>query len=276
MILSHHNLKQHTFSLTMFAEFGIGHEIVTLNPDTIYPSDIKDIIHPIGSRVIFQTPIPRRAKNVIDQAFFEESKFPAYDIDRMGNHFHGLLYSTKSHNVAPTTADAVYTILNWYNVSLVGKDVVVIGRSDMVGNAVAQVLMGKDATVTVCHSKTLNLADKLKRADIVITAAGVPNLVKARDLKPGVAVIDVSISFDENGKICGDCVKPGISEDSIDMITHRYTPVPNGVGPVTRALLIKNALGMRGDVFDIRDGNGNLTGKTYRIIPINEENCGNM
>ena len=136
----------------------------------------------------------------------------------------------------PCTPYGIMQLLEEYKVDVVGKDVVIVGRSNIVGKPMALILIEKGATVKVCNSKTKDLSDKIQRADIVIVAAGVPKLVKAKDVKAGAIVIDVGINRVE-GKICGD-----VNFEEVKDIASYITPVPGGVGPMTIASLMKNTL----------------------------------
>jgi methylenetetrahydrofolate dehydrogenase (NADP+)/methenyltetrahydrofolate cyclohydrolase len=118
---------------------------------------------------------------------------------------------------------------------LEGKHVVVIGRSDIVGKPVAQLALSFNATVTICHSKTQNLADITRTADILIAAAGKENLVTADMVKPGAVVVDVGINRNSAGKLCGD-----VDFENVKEVASWITPVPGGVGPVTVAMLMQN------------------------------------
>ena len=121
-----------------------------------------------------------------------------------------------------------------YNIDLKGKDVLVIGQSNIVGKPMSLLLMQKHATVQTCNSKTKNLSEKLQKADVVVAAAGSPKLVKASDVKEDVVVIDVGINR-VDGKLCGD-----VDFEEVSKKASFITPVPGGVGPMTIAMLIKN------------------------------------
>lgn len=122
-------------------------------------------------------------------------------------------------------------------IDLVGKDAVVIGASNIVGRPMAMELLNARATVTICHSKTQDLPAKLKQADIVVAAVGVPQMVKGDWLKPGAIVIDVGINRLDSGKLAGD-----VDFDSAVETASWITPVPGGVGPMTIATLLENTL----------------------------------
>ena len=134
----------------------------------------------------------------------------------------------------PCTPAGVIQMFEEYNIDLEGKDVLVIGQSNIVGKPMTLLLIKKRATVQVCNSKTKNLPEKLQKADVVVAAAGSPKLVKGSDVKEGVVVIDIGINR-VDGKICGD-----VDFEEVSQKASYITPVPGGVGPMTIAMLIKN------------------------------------
>ena len=128
-------------------------------------------------------------------------------------------------------------MLDYAGIDITGKDVVVIGRSNIVGKPVAVLALQRSATVTICHSKTKNIAEKTRMADIVIVAVGRAGFLTGDMLKPGAVVIDVGINRNSEGKLCGDA-----DFDSCIDVVSRITPVPGGVGLMTRANLLKNTI----------------------------------
>ena len=137
----------------------------------------------------------------------------------------------------PCTPHGIMKLLEHYGIDPAGKHAVVVGRSNIVGKPVGQLLLQKDATVTFCHSKTQDLASYTRQADILIAAIGRAKFIGADHVKPGAAVIDVGMNRDENGKLCGDVDFTAVQE------TAGYlTPVPGGVGPMTIAMLMENTL----------------------------------
>jgi len=137
----------------------------------------------------------------------------------------------------PCTPAGIMEMFKEYGISIPGKRCVVLGRSNIVGKPMAMLLMQNDGTVTTCHTKTADLAKYTREADILVSAAGHRNLVTADMVKDGVVVIDVAMNRDENGKFCGDVDFPeGAQKASY------ITPVPGGVGPMTRAILLRNIL----------------------------------
>ncbi|OON94169.1 MAG: bifunctional methylenetetrahydrofolate dehydrogenase/methenyltetrahydrofolate cyclohydrolase [Candidatus Epulonipiscioides saccharophilum] len=135
------------------------------------------------------------------------------------------------------TSLGIIELLKYEKIKISGKKCVVVGRSNIVGKPLALMLLNEDATVSICHSKTDNLIDEIKTADILITAIGQPKFITGDMIKPGAVVIDVGINRDINQKLCGD-----VDFDSCFGIAGYITPVPGGVGPMTVAMLLKNCL----------------------------------
>jgi methylenetetrahydrofolate dehydrogenase (NADP+) / methenyltetrahydrofolate cyclohydrolase len=138
---------------------------------------------------------------------------------------------------APATAQAVVEILRHEQTPLNGADVVVVGRSNVVGKPAALLLLAEHATVTVCHSRTRDLAGHTSRGDILVAAVGRPRMLGAEHVKPGATVIDVGTNPTEDGKLVGD-----VDTATVEPVARSITPVPGGVGPVTTALLLRNAV----------------------------------
>ncbi len=141
------------------------------------------------------------------------------------------------YSFLPCTPAGIVILLERYNVDICGKHCVIIGRSNIVGKPMSMLMLQKNATVTVCHSKTVGLCDICKQADIIIAAVGKPLFVKENMVKEGAVVIDVGINRDENNKLCGD-----VDFDAVKNKVSLITPVPGGVGPMTVTVLLKNTL----------------------------------
>ena len=157
------------------------------------------------------------------------------DIDGLTDINTGRLVNGKK-TLIPCTPLAVVTLLKEYGIEFAGKDVCIVGRSKLVGRPLASILLNEDATVTVCHSKTENLKDKTSKADIVIMAAGVPNLLKGDMIKSGAVVVDVGINS-QDGKLVGD-----VKFDEVSKKASYITPVPGGIGPMTIAMTLSNVI----------------------------------
>ena len=182
--------------------------------------------------ILVQLPLP----NHINEMKIINTISPEKDVDGFHSLNVGKLMLGDDTGFLPCTPYGIMQLLEEYKVDVVGKDVVIVGRSNIVGKPMALILIEKGATVKVCNSKTKDLSDKIQRADIVIVAAGVPKLVKAKDVKAGAIVIDVGINR-VDGKLCGD-----VDYDEVIEKASLITPVPGGVGPMTIASLITNTL----------------------------------
>ena len=138
---------------------------------------------------------------------------------------------------APCTAEAVMELCEYYKIPLSGKEVCIIGRSLVVGKPLSVLMLNADATVTVCHSKTENIKEVAKRADVLVTAIGKAKAIGSSYCKEGATVIDVGINVDSDGNLCGD-----VDYDTIKTVAEKLTPVPGGLGPVTTAVLAKHVV----------------------------------
>ena len=138
---------------------------------------------------------------------------------------------------APCTAEAVMALIKHYQIETKGKKVTVVGRSLVIGKPVALLLTTANATVTVCHTKTVNTEEECRNADIIVACCGVAKMIKPSYVKEGQIVIDVGMNVDEEGKLCGDVDYEGVSE-----IAEAVTPVPGGVGSITTAILLKHVV----------------------------------
>jgi methylenetetrahydrofolate dehydrogenase (NADP+) / methenyltetrahydrofolate cyclohydrolase len=181
--------------------------------------------------VILATPLPRGARlGVLAQCID-----PAKDIDGANPVSLGRL-AAGLPAFAPATAEAVARLLEYHGVELAGRHAVVVGRSTVVGKPAAHLLLDRHATVTICHSHTVNLAEITRSADVLIAAVGRIGLITARHLRPGAIVIDVGTNPTADGGLAGD-VDPAAAE-----VAGALTPVPGGVGPVTTALLLEHTV----------------------------------
>ena len=217
------------------AKVGIHAEFVELEGEATEASVAATIrglnVDPAVDGVIVQMPLPPtiRLRAVVDAID------PAKDIDGIHPLNAGLL-RLGYDGFLPATAHAAVEILRRSGIEIAGRDAVVIGRSAVVGMPAAFLLVREDATVTVCHSRTRDLAGHVRRADIVVVAAGRPGLVTGAMLKPGAVVVDVGINL-VDGKIVGD-----VDYDSAVSVASAITPVPGGVGPLTNALLLTHLI----------------------------------
>ncbi len=180
--------------------------------------------------ILVQSPLPKH----LDEALIINNILPQKDVDA----FHPVNVGKimiGDYDFVPCTPMGVMELLKAYNIDPCGKSCVVVGRSNIVGKPMAMLLLHSNGTVTVCHSKTKNLSDILRNADIIVMAIGKAKFLKGEDIKNGAVVIDVGMNRDENGKLCGDC-----DFDSCAEKASFITPVPGGVGPMTITMLMKN------------------------------------
>lgn len=148
----------------------------------------------------------------------------------------GVLTGT-ARGYPPCTAQACMEMLDYYDIDIAGKRAVVVGRSLVVGKPVAMMLVNQNATVTICHTRTADLSETCRRAEILLASAGRPNVIGADELSPGQVVIDVGINVLEDGSLCGD-----VDLDAARSIVASITPVPGGVGAVTTSVLAKHVI----------------------------------
>lgn len=158
------------------------------------------------------------------------------DSDFMDNRNMEFVLSGKS-DAAPCTAEAVMALIKHYGIDTKGKKVTVVGRSLVIGKPVALLLITANATVTVCHTKTENIQQECKNADIIVACCGVAKMITPDYVKPGQIVIDVGMNVDSEGKLCGD-----VDYEKVSEIVDAITPVPGGVGSITTAILLKHVV----------------------------------
>lgn len=182
--------------------------------------------------ILCQLPLPKH----IDEQTVINSIVPEKDVDAFHptNTGHIMI---GDYSFLPCTPAGIIGMLKFYNIEISGKECVVIGRSNIVGKPMAMLLLQNSGTVTVCHSKTADLSDVTKRADILVSAVGKANFVTAEMVKDGAVVIDVGMNRNAEGKLCGDVDFEAV-KDKCSFIT----PVPGGVGPMTITMLLNNTL----------------------------------
>jgi len=189
--------------------------------------------------IIVQLPLPKHIN--------EEKILNAIPVDKDVDCFHPsnvgrLLTNKKGYaplSVVPCTPAGIMELLDRYKIQLSGKNVAVVGRSNIVGKPLSLMLLNRDATVTMCHSKTNNLASILKRCDIIVAAVGSPKMIKKEMVKEYATIIDVGMNRLPGKELCGD-----VDFDDVKDKVYAITPVPGGVGPMTIAMLLKNTLSM--------------------------------
>lgn len=216
-------------------ECGFYSEEYTLPAET-NPEDLLDLIAVLNNRadidgILVQLPLPPQ--------FDEKAVLLAIDPDKDVDGFHPMNVGklmTGEPCFLPCTPAGVMALLEEGGIDPAGKHCVVLGRSNIVGKPQALLMLQKDATVTICHSKTPDMTEECRRADILVCAVGKTGLITPDMVKEGAIIVDVAMNRDENGKLCGDCCRETYEKASY------FTPVPGGVGPMTRAMLMDNTL----------------------------------
>jgi methylenetetrahydrofolate dehydrogenase (NADP+)/methenyltetrahydrofolate cyclohydrolase len=196
----------------------------------------NDIIHGI---LLFR-PLPKH----IDENSIKTIISPGKDIDCFNPINVVKVFEGDESGFAPCTPEAVIEIMDHYGIEISGKRVVVIGRSLVVGKPLSMLLLKRNATVTICHTRTRNLEETCRKAEILIAAAGKAKMVTKEFVSKGQIVIDVGINVDDSGKLCGD-----VDFDSVEPIVDHITPVPGGVGTVTTSVLAKHVIRAAKDIY---------------------------
>ena len=214
---------------------GMG-SVIKVLPENSSQQQVENCIKELNadkhiSAILLQLPLPKG----LDERKIINCISPNKDADALTDVCLGKLFS-KTHKIAPCTASGIMELLKEKDIKISGKRAVVIGRSLLVGKSVANLLEQQNATVTICHSRTQNLPEITKQADILVVAIGKPKFVTADMVKNGAVVVDVGINRTENG-IVGD-----VDFDEVSKKASYITPVPGGVGPMTIAMLLSNTL----------------------------------
>ena len=218
------------------AEDGIASTLAEMPADATFEEVAAKIKQfnddPEISGILLQLPVPKH----LDEAALLHLIDPSKDVD--GCHYvqKGKLW-TGEPELIPCTPYGVMKLLDHYSVPVEGKNAVVVGRSNLVGKPLAQLLLDRNATVTICHSRTKDLGEVTRRADILCVAIGKAKFLKADMVKEGAVVIDVGMDRDENGKLCGD-----VDYAEVAPKCSYITPVPGGVGPMTVTMLLQNTV----------------------------------
>ncbi len=216
-------------------ECGFYSEEYTLSNEA-KPEQLMELIENLNCRddidgILVQLPLPPQ--------FDEKAVLLAIDPNKDVDGFHPMNVGklmTGDPCFLPCTPAGVMVLLEEGEIDIAGKHCVVLGRSNIVGKPQALLMLQKDATVTICHSRTLDMAEQCRKADILVAAVGKTGLVTPDMVKNGAVIVDVAMNRDENGKLCGDCCRETYEKASA------FTPVPGGVGPMTRAMLMENTL----------------------------------
>lgn len=221
-------------------EVGISSKIIHLD-ENISQDEVEKIIIDLNkdkdvTGILLQLPIPKHLnEDYLTNLIEDEKDVDGFTIGNMGK-----LSLNLEGNVA-CTPRGIMTLLKEFKIDMEGKDVLIINRSNIVGKPLSQLFLQENATVTIAHSKTKNLKEKISSSDIVVTAVGRANFLSAQDFSNNTTIIDVSINFNESGKMCGD-----VSKEDYDVIVNEkqchLTPVPNGVGQMTVIELIEQTI----------------------------------
>ncbi len=206
-------------------------------PDTITTGDLLGMIEGLNQRneidgILVQMPLPPQ----VDKHRILLSVLPDKDVDGFHPMNVGNLVANSPGPKACTPA-GIMEMLRRYEIPIAGKNAVVVGRSDIVGKPMAMLLLHQNATVTICHSKTANLAEECRRGEILVAALGKSAFLTAEFIRPGATVIDVGTNRKADGKLVGD-----VNPEDVKSVAGAYTPVPGGVGPLTIAMLMANTV----------------------------------
>ncbi len=218
------------------AEVGFYSEKYTLPADTTQ-AQLNALVDELNAKkeingILCQLPLPPHLSDKEVIARIDPTK----DVDAFHPENVGAIM-IGDYRFLPCTPAGVMELIRSTGTDLTGKRAVVLGRSNIVGKPMAMLLLHENATVTIAHSKTQNLAELTKEADVLVAAVGRPKFVTADMVKPGAVVVDVGMDRDENGKLCGD-----VDYESAEAVAGYLTPVPGGVGPMTITMLMKNAV----------------------------------
>lgn len=220
----------------MAEKIGIHSEVINY-PTNITEAELLDKIEELNNNkkvtaILVQLPLPKHISkdNVMNKII------PSKDVDGFTPYNFGKLFSGETPTVYPCTPKGILLLLDEYNIEIEGKHVVIVGRSNIVGKPLSQMMLNKNATVTICHSHTKNLSQITKTADILVSAVG-KNIIEGEMLKTDCVIVDVGIFKDENGKTRGD-----VDFESASKIASFISPVPGGVGPMTIASLMLNTV----------------------------------
>lgn len=217
-------------------EVGIESEVITM-PEQTSQQELLEVVERLNQDetvdgILVQLPLPKQ----IDEKTVLRSILPEKDVDGFHPVNVGLL-SIGDECFAPATPSGIIAMFQEYGINIAGKNCVVIGRSNIVGKPMAALLLKNNATVTICHSKTEDLASYTRRADVVIVATGRRHTLTSDMVKEGAVVVDVGMNRNEQGKLCGD-----VDYEEVKEKASFITPVPGGVGPMTITELLENTI----------------------------------
>lgn len=215
--------------------FGMTSEVYAY-PENISDGEFKEAFRNINSDetvdgILLLRPLPKQ----ICEKDIEKMIDPRKDLDGISPENIAKVFAGDSTGFAPCTAEAVVETLKAFEIPIAGKRTVIVGRSMVVGRPLSMLLLKENATVTICHTRTVNLPETCRNAEILVAAAGKAHMLDRSFVGEGAVVIDVGINVDENGKLCGD-----VDFESLEGTASMATPVPGGIGTVTTAVLAKH------------------------------------
>lgn len=217
-------------------ELGIYSEKYEL-PAATTQRELMDLVETLNKKpdidgILVQLPLPDHLdSNAVIEAISPDKDVDAFHASNVGRIMLG------DYRFLPCTPAGIMELIHSTGIEVEGKECVIVGRSNIVGKPMAMLLLHENGTVTVCHSRTKNLAEVTRRADILVAAVGKPNFITAEMVKEGAVVIDVGMNRDGNGKLCGD-----VDFEAVGEVAGAITPVPGGVGPMTITMLLKNTI----------------------------------
>lgn len=217
---------------------GVGAKVETIElPLSVTQEELESVIAALNEDtsvhgVLMFRPLPKNLDEIRIKSLLAEEK----DVDCLTSANDAHLFAGDKKGYPPCTPQAVMEILDHYDIDLTGKKVTVVGRSMVVGKPVAMLLLAKNATVTICHTRTRELQQECRNADIIVACAGVPRMITSEFVREGQVVIDVGIHVVDD-KLCGD-----VDYDSVSEVVDAITPVPGGVGSVTTTVLLKHTI----------------------------------
>ncbi len=217
-------------------EVGIYSEIIAL-PENTSEAELLEKIDALNARreingILVQLPLPKHInEKAVTARILPEKDVDAFHYENVGR------ITLGKPRFLPCTPAGVMELLHRSGVEIAGKECVVVGRSNIVGKPMAQLLLGENGTVTICHSKTADVASHTRRSDILVSSVGKAGFITGDMIKKGAVVIDVGINRTPDGKLCGD-----VDFASVEPLASMITPVPGGVGPMTITMLLKNTL----------------------------------
>lgn len=231
------DVSYETAAMKRCARIGIRTKRVLL-PETTSKEELVDVIRGINEDnsvhgCLLLRPLP--SKELEDAV--SSLLLPEKDVDGITPRSWSGLFAGHGIGYPPCTAQACLEVLDYYGVPLQGKRVTVVGRSLVVGKPLSMMLQNRDATVTMCHSRTINLFNECRKAEVIVAAVGKKKLINRSYIRSNQVVIDVGINEDENGRLCGD-----VDFDEIQPIVSAITPVPGGIGAVTTSVLCKHVI----------------------------------